>query len=133
MAKDVIMPALGMAQETGVLLQWLKAEGEQVSQGEPLMEIETDKATIEVEAPASGILANVSARPGDEIPVGQTIALILAPDETAPDPISQTSATSSAATIATQTATPPSTLRQEGGEYWPVRWRLVLPLSTIWI
>ena len=116
MAKDVIMPALGMAQETGVLLQWLKAEGEQVSQGEPLMEIETDKATIEVEAPASGILADVSARPGDEIPVGQTIALILAPDETAPDPISQTSAASSAATIAIQTATSPSTLRQEGDE-----------------
>ena len=116
MAKDVIMPALGMAQETGVLLQWLKAEGEQVSQGEPLMEIETDKATMEVEAPASGILADVWARPGDEIPVGQTIALILAPDETVPDPISQTSAASSAATYAAQTATPPSTLRQEGDE-----------------
>lgn len=77
------MPALGMAQETGVLLRWLKAEGEPVTKGEPLMEIETDKTTVEVEATASGILAQITARPGDEIPVGQPIALILAPGETA--------------------------------------------------
>ncbi len=81
MAKDVIMPALGMAQETGILLQWLKAAGETVTQGEPLMEVETDKATVEIEAPASGILARVIANPGDEIPVGQVIAVILAPGE----------------------------------------------------
>ncbi len=84
MAKDVIMPALGMAQETGTLLQWLKAPGETVAKGEPLMEIETDKANVEVEAPASGILANVTAQPGDVIPVGKMIALILAPGEAAP-------------------------------------------------
>ena len=84
MAQDVIMPALGMAQETGILLQWLKAEGEEISKGEPLMEVETDKAAVEVEAPASGTLANVTARPGDEVPVGQVIALILAPGEKAP-------------------------------------------------
>ena len=84
MPKNVIMPALGMAQETGVLLQWLKADGEQVTKGEPLMEIETDKTTVEVEAPASGILTQITAQPGDEVPVGQTIALILAPGESAP-------------------------------------------------
>src|SRR5664279_5435075 len=78
------MPALGMAQETGTLIQWLKASGETITKGEPLMEIETDKATLEVEAPASGILANVTAHPGDVIPVGQTIAVILASGETAP-------------------------------------------------
>jgi pyruvate dehydrogenase E2 component (dihydrolipoamide acetyltransferase) len=86
LAKDVIMPALGMAQETGVLLQWLKAEGDEVTKGEPLMEIETDKTTVEVEAPASGVLANVVAGPGDEIPVGQVIAILLAPGESAPAP-----------------------------------------------
>ena len=85
MAQEVIMPALGMAQETGVLLQWLKAEGDEVTQGEPLMEIETDKATVEVEAQSSGILANITAAPGDEVPVGQVIALILAPGEAAPE------------------------------------------------
>ena len=81
MAKDVVMPALGMAQETGTLIQWLKAAGDQVTKGEPLMEVETDKATVEIEAPASGILANVVAQAGDVIPVGQRIALILAPGE----------------------------------------------------
>jgi pyruvate dehydrogenase E2 component (dihydrolipoamide acetyltransferase) len=85
-AKDVIMPALGMAQETGTLLQWLKSPGDTVIKGEPLMEVETDKANVEVEAPASGILSNVSAQPGDVIPVGQTIALIVTPGETVVKP-----------------------------------------------
>ena len=83
MATNVIMPALGVAQQTGTLLKWLKAEGQSVSKGEPLMEIETDKATVEIEAPGSGVLANVTASPGDEIPVGNRIALILAPGEAA--------------------------------------------------
>ncbi len=84
MAKEVIMPALGMAQETGTLLQWLKAAGETVAKGEPLMEIETDKATVEIEAPASGVLTEVTAQPGDVVPVGRRIALIRAADEPAP-------------------------------------------------
>ena len=84
MATDVIMPALGVAQQTGILLKWLKAEGQSVSKGEPLMEIETDKATVEIETPASGILSQVSASAGDEVPVGQKIALILAPGEALP-------------------------------------------------
>ena len=85
-AKDVIMPALGMAQETGTLIQWLKSAGDSVTKGEPLMEIETDKATVEIEAPASGILSNVTAQAGDVIPVGQRIALILAPGESSSTP-----------------------------------------------
>ena len=83
MATDVIMPALGVAQEKGTLLNWLKAEGQPVTKGEPLMEVETDKATVEIEAPASGILTNVTASAGDEIPVGNKIAVILAPGEVA--------------------------------------------------
>ena len=98
MAKDVIMPALGMAQETGTLLQWLKSPGDTVTKGEPLMEVETDKANVEVEAPASGILSNVSAQPGDVIPVGQTIALIVAPSETATK-VDRSSASNAAATL----------------------------------
>ena len=82
MSKDVIMPALGMAQETGTLIQWLKLPGDSVAKGEPLMEIETDKATVEIEAPASGVLSSVTAQAGDVIPVGQRIAVILAPGET---------------------------------------------------
>jgi pyruvate dehydrogenase E2 component (dihydrolipoamide acetyltransferase) len=81
MAKNVILPALGIAQETGTILRWLKTEGDSVTQGEPLAEIETDKATVEIEAPAPGILSSVSASVGDEVPVGQVIAIILAPGE----------------------------------------------------
>jgi pyruvate dehydrogenase E2 component (dihydrolipoamide acetyltransferase) len=84
MATNVIMPALGVAQQTGTLLKWLKTEGQSVSKGEPLMEIETDKATVEIEAAASGILAEITARAGDAIPVGEKIAVILAPGETLP-------------------------------------------------
>ncbi len=75
------MPALGVAQQTGTLLKWLKAEGQSVTKGEPLMEIETDKATVEIEAAASGTLTHISAKAGDEVPVGRTIAVILAPGE----------------------------------------------------
>ncbi|HXG52600.1 MAG TPA: dihydrolipoamide acetyltransferase family protein [candidate division Zixibacteria bacterium] len=81
MPTDVIMPALGVAQEKGTLIRWLKAQGQTVTKGEPLMEIETDKATVEIEAPASGILASVTASPGDEVPVGSKIAAIVAPGE----------------------------------------------------
>jgi pyruvate dehydrogenase E2 component (dihydrolipoamide acetyltransferase) len=81
MATNVILPALGMSQDTGKIVHWLKAEGEQVTKGEPLLEIETDKATVEVEAPASGLLARVSATAGEDVPVGQVIAVVLAADE----------------------------------------------------
>jgi pyruvate dehydrogenase E2 component (dihydrolipoamide acetyltransferase) len=84
MAFSVVMPALEMAQETGKLLAWRKKEGDRVSKGEPLLEIETDKAVVEVEAPADGILAGIKASEGSDIPVGQTIAWIVAPGETPP-------------------------------------------------
>ena len=83
MATNVIMPALGIAQETGKLLQWMKSEGEAVKKGEILMVVETDKTTVEIEADASGILSNVTLGVGQEVPVGQVIALILAPGEAA--------------------------------------------------
>jgi pyruvate dehydrogenase E2 component (dihydrolipoamide acetyltransferase) len=81
---SVVMPALEMAQETGKLLAWRKKEGDRVSKGEPLLEIETDKAVVEVEAPAEGVLAGIKAFEGAEIPVGQTIAWIVAPGEQPP-------------------------------------------------
>ncbi len=81
MATDVILPALGMAQDSGTIVQWLKGEGDKVERGEPVAEIQTDKVTVEIEAPASGTLISISARAGDEVPVGQVIARILAPGE----------------------------------------------------
>lgn len=78
------MPALEMAQETGKLIAWKKHEGEQVTKGEILLEVETDKAVVEVEALADGFLAGVTAAPGDVVPVGQTIAWLLASGESVP-------------------------------------------------
>jgi len=84
MALSVVMPALEMAQETGRLLAWRKREGDRVTKGEALLEIETDKAVVEIEAPGDGILAAVSAREGAVIPVGQTIAWLVQPGEAPP-------------------------------------------------
>lgn len=81
MATEIILPALGMAQDTGKIVRWLKTAGEPVSAGEPVVEIETDKATVEIEAPASGILADVTGTVGEDIPVGQVIAKVLAVGE----------------------------------------------------
>jgi pyruvate dehydrogenase E2 component (dihydrolipoamide acetyltransferase) len=78
------MPALEMAQETGKLVVWRKREGDAVRKGEPLMDVETDKAVVEVEAQADGILAGVRVGEGDVVVVGQTIAWILAPGEQVP-------------------------------------------------
>jgi|SRR3984957_9416205 len=84
MAFSVVMPALEMAQETGKLIAWRKQEGDRVSKGEILLEIETDKAVMEIEAHADGLLAGIKASAGQDIPVGQTIAWIVAPGEAVP-------------------------------------------------
>jgi pyruvate dehydrogenase E2 component (dihydrolipoamide acetyltransferase) len=84
MATNVIMPALELAQETGKLLRWIKASGDTVRKGEPIAEIETDKVTVEIEAPASGVLRDVTAQEGDVVPVGHTIAIIAAAGEAVP-------------------------------------------------
>jgi pyruvate dehydrogenase E2 component (dihydrolipoamide acetyltransferase) len=84
MAISVVMPALEMAQETGKLISWLKKEGESVAKGELLLEIETDKAVMEIESPGEGILAGITAQAGAEVPVGQTIAWIVKPGEAPP-------------------------------------------------
>jgi pyruvate dehydrogenase E2 component (dihydrolipoamide acetyltransferase) len=87
MAFSVVMPALEMAQETGKLVAWRKAEGESVTKGEPLLEIETDKAVLEVESPADGILAGVKAQAGDVVAVGKIIAWIVRPGEALPSEV----------------------------------------------
>src|SRR5262245_33963903 len=84
MAVSVVMPALEMAQETGKLVSWKKREGEQVKKGEMLLEVETDKAVVEIEASGDGVLSGVTAKEGDVVPVGQTIAWLLKPGEAVP-------------------------------------------------
>jgi len=78
------MPALELTQETGKLVAWRKKEGERVAKGELLLEVETDKAVVEIESPAEGILAGIRAQEGAVIPVGQTIAWIVKQGEAAP-------------------------------------------------
>ncbi len=76
MPHDVTMPQLGMTQDTGRLVQWLKQPGDPVARGDTLFEVETDKATMEIEAQAGGYLTHVTAGEGDAVPVGQVIARI---------------------------------------------------------
>jgi len=81
MAVEVILPKVDMDMETGKILRWYKQAGDVVSKGEPLFEMETDKAAMEVDAPASGILDDVNAPEGEDIPVGQAVAWIYAEGE----------------------------------------------------
>jgi len=84
MPTSVVMPALEMAQETGKLVSWKKKEGEQVKKGEILLEVETDKAVVEIEAAVDGVLAGVTAKVDDVVPVGQVIAWLLKAGESVP-------------------------------------------------
>jgi pyruvate dehydrogenase E2 component (dihydrolipoamide acetyltransferase) len=77
----VVMPKLSEAMETGKLLRWLKQEGDRISGGDIIAEIETDKADIELEAFGSGVLRKLLVQPGTAVPVGGLIAVIAEPDE----------------------------------------------------
>jgi len=112
MAVSIVMPALEMAQETGKIISWLKKEGDPISKGEPLAEIETDKVVLELEASADGVLAGVNASAGDVVQVGKTIAWIVAPGEKPPveaqsaAPAARTMSEQSKQAVAAATSTP---------------------------
>ena len=110
MAVSVVMPALEMAQETGKLVSWKKKEGDQVARGEMLLEVETDKAVVEIEAAGDGVLSGVTAKEGDVVPVGQTIAWLLKPGEALPTggPQVQTGRKMDSAPAAAAAAAPPA-------------------------
>jgi pyruvate dehydrogenase E2 component (dihydrolipoamide acetyltransferase) len=84
MATAIIMPKVDMVMETGTFVEWLKKEGDQVEKGDPLFVIMTDKASIEIESPATGLLGGVTAKTDDVIPVSEVIGYILQPGEAAP-------------------------------------------------
>ncbi|HKX19693.1 MAG TPA: dihydrolipoamide acetyltransferase family protein [bacterium] len=81
MATQVVLPKLGLTQEEGTIVRWVKTQGSRVAKGEPLFEVLTDKATIEVEAPASGVLLQILAPEGTTVPVATPIAVIGEPGE----------------------------------------------------
>jgi pyruvate dehydrogenase E2 component (dihydrolipoamide acetyltransferase) len=84
MATPVIMPKLEMSQENATVVEWLKQEGAEVQKGEALLTVETDKVTIDIECPASGVLAGISVKADDVVPVTEIIAYVLQPGETLP-------------------------------------------------
>jgi pyruvate dehydrogenase E2 component (dihydrolipoamide acetyltransferase) len=78
------MPKLGMNMEEGVLVGWLVPEGAEVQAGQPILEIETDKTTVELEATDDGILARIVRAAGETVPINGVLAVILAPGEPMP-------------------------------------------------
>jgi pyruvate/2-oxoglutarate dehydrogenase complex dihydrolipoamide acyltransferase (E2) component len=84
-ATRVVMPQAGQDLETGMVKQWLKAEGDPVAKGEPLVEIETEKITLAVEAPADGVLLRILVPDDTETPILSTIGYIGRPGEAVPD------------------------------------------------
>jgi len=79
------MPRLSLTMKEGTVVQWLKKEGDMVKKGEPLVEVLSEKATYEVEAPASGVLRKILAEEGMDVPVAGTLGIITAPDEELPE------------------------------------------------
>jgi len=84
MVTEVVMPRMDQMMEKGKIIKWLKKNGEEVKRGEPILEIETDKTTIEIEARDSGIL-RILAEEGEEVPIAKTIAYILKKGESIPE------------------------------------------------
>jgi pyruvate dehydrogenase E2 component (dihydrolipoamide acetyltransferase) len=109
-ATEVIMPALGMAQETGRIVRWLKNDGDEVRAGEPLVEVETDKSVVELEAPASGRLTILVPGSDDPVPIGHVIGRIGADGEvTAASPPARPAATPAATAAAAPSGRPAAT------------------------
>ena len=108
MAIGVVMPKLGLTMTEGLLVAWLVSDGDSVKQGQALFEIETDKATMEAEATADGVI-KILVEAGETVNVNARVGLILAPDEAAPDTdndIAQTKTSPSAVLAAVTPATP---------------------------
>ncbi len=110
MATEVVMPKLGLTMEQGTIGSWLAAEGDQVKKGEPLIEVVTDKVTMEVEAQVSGVLRKIVVEAGTEVPVATLVGVIGSPDEDITDLLNAGSGAAPAPepTIAAPPAPPPA-------------------------
>jgi pyruvate dehydrogenase E2 component (dihydrolipoamide acetyltransferase) len=83
-AREIVMPQMGMVQTEGTVVEWLCAEGDRVAAGEVVAQVETDKAVVDVESPCDGTIISLAAT-GEPISIGTTIGLVVEPDEPAPD------------------------------------------------
>jgi pyruvate/2-oxoglutarate dehydrogenase complex dihydrolipoamide acyltransferase (E2) component len=82
--KEVSLPAVGVAMTEGLLVRWYRQAGEQVHTGDPLAEVETDKTTIDIEAPVDGRVGRLRVAEGSEVPAGAVLTVILEGDEDEP-------------------------------------------------
>ncbi len=85
MATEVIIPSLGEVVEEVTILKWFKSEGEPVEEGEPLLEVESEKVTVEIESPASGFLGRILFPKGSKVPITKTVAIIVSQGEPVPE------------------------------------------------
>ena len=97
MATSIVMPQLGYDMREGTIVRWLKEEGEDVTRGEIIAEIETDKAVVEFSPTTGGVLRRIVAGAGDIVPVGQLIAVIGDADEALPDELTAPASPAAAA------------------------------------
>ncbi len=108
MATQVVMPKLSPTMEEGQVARWLKKEGDKVSMGEPLAEIDTDKATMEMQALSAGVLRKVLIHEGESAPLGQAIAIIGEPDEDISELLKSATATPPKEAVETAASPPES-------------------------
>ena len=90
MPTEVILPRVDMDMATGKVSRWFVAENAKIEKGQVIFEIETDKAAMEIEAPASGIIRDLTGREGEEVPVGSVVAMIYGEDEPYAGPVQTT-------------------------------------------
>jgi len=81
MITRILMPPLSETMIDGLIVRWYKQEGDAVDEGEPLYDVDTDKATVEVSAPAAGILRRILVPAGDTVPIGALLAVIAGADD----------------------------------------------------
>ncbi len=116
MAYRVTMPQLGYDMTEGAVARWRKREGERVERGEVIAEIETDKATVELEAFSSGVLRKILLPEGQRVPVGTLIAVIAGPDEPIDDILKEAGVRPSPAAAAAPSPTPPQPVPEAAEE-----------------
>jgi pyruvate dehydrogenase E2 component (dihydrolipoamide acetyltransferase) len=90
MAAELKVPTLGMDMEEATIVRWLVEEGAEIEKGDPVLEIDTDKTSFEIEAPAGGVIRGLRGEEGETLPVGTTLAYVTAPGEEIPEPEEET-------------------------------------------
>ena len=130
---EIFMPKAGMDMKEGRLIRWLKEIGDHVEKDEPIMEIETDKITMEAEAPATGILLAKLIDDETTVPVLQTIGYIGQPGEKIPDaPVAADTPAAAPVEAAVETAAPASKLPVLNGSVAATPYAKKLAAERVW-